>query len=60
MVNLSYWVFPAFSTLKELAPAYDWDALHANGLKLLSVGRFGPLRLPADWLSLGGQSPAPA
>ena len=60
VVNLSYWVFPAFSTLKELAPAYDWEALHANGLKLLSVGRFGPLRLPPDWLALGGQTPAPA
>ncbi len=60
VVNLSYWVFPAFSTLKDLAPAYDWEALHANGLKLLNVGRFGPLRLPPDWLSLGGQTPAPA
>ena len=60
MVNLSYWVFPAFSTLKQLAPAYDWDALSANGLKLLSAARFGPLRLPPDWLSLGGPAPAPA
>jgi len=60
VVNLSYWVFPAFPTLKELAPAYDWDGLRANGLKLLSASRFGPLRLPPDWLALGGQSPAPA
>lgn len=60
VVNLSYWVFPAFATLKQLAPAYDWDALHANGLKLLSASRFGPLRLPPDWLSLGGPTPVPA
>jgi len=60
VVNLSYWVFPAFPTLKQLAPAYDWDALSANGLKLLSAARFGPLRLPPDWLSLGGPAPAPA
>ncbi len=24
VINLSYWVFPAFSTLKQLAPGYDW------------------------------------
>ena len=60
VVNLSYWVFPAFSALKQLAPAYDWDALRANGLRLLRAARFGPLRLPPDWLALGGSSPAPA
>jgi len=60
VINLSYWVFPAFSTLKELAPEYDWDGLHANGLKLLSESRFGPRGLPADWQSVRGPSVAPA
>jgi len=60
VINLSYWVFPAFSTLKELAPEYDWDALRENGLNLLGESRFGPRGLPADWQSVGGQSLAPA
>ena len=60
MINLSYWVFPAFPTLKELAPEYDWDAVRENGLKLLSESWFGPRGLPADWQSVGGPSLAPA
>jgi endoglucanase len=60
VINLSYWVFPAFSTLKELAPEYDWDAVRENGLKLLGESRFGPRGLPADWQSVGGPSLAPA
>jgi endoglucanase len=49
VINLSYWVFPAFSTLKALAPEYDWDAVRENGLKLLGESRFGPRGLPPDW-----------
>ncbi|MBV8472983.1 MAG: hypothetical protein JO107_09345 [Hyphomicrobiales bacterium] len=60
IVNLSYWVYPAFPTLKELAPEYDWDGVRASGLKLLNDSRFGPLRLPADWQSAAGAATAPA
>jgi len=60
IINLSYWVFPAFPVLKALAPGYDWDALRENGLKLLVHSRFGPLRLPSDWQSVASKSPAPA
>jgi endo-1,4-beta-D-glucanase Y len=60
VINLSYWVFPAFSTLKALAPEYDWDAVRENGLKLLGESRFGPRGLPADWQSVGGPALAPA
>ncbi len=60
IVNLSYWVYPAFPTLKELAPEYDWDGVRASGLKLLNDSRFGPSHLPADWQSVAGAATAPA
>lgn len=60
IVNLSYWVFPAFSTLRELAPEYDWEALRESGLSLLNGSRFGPRQLPADWQSVGDGVIAPA
>jgi endoglucanase len=60
VVNLSYWVFPAFSTLQELAPEYDWAGLKLSGLKILGESRFGPLRLPTDWQSLKETIPHPA
>jgi endo-1,4-beta-D-glucanase Y len=60
VINLSYWVFPAFAVLKELAPVYDWEGLRENGLKLLAQSHFGPLRLPADWQSVDNASTAPA
>lgn len=60
VINLSYWVFPAFSTLKQLAPGYDWGGLEDNGLRILAESRFGPLRLPSDWQSVAGAQPAPA
>jgi endo-1,4-beta-D-glucanase Y len=58
VINLSYWIFPAFRVLKGLAPNYDWDALQENGLRLLGKSRFGPLDLPADWQSLSAALPA--
>jgi endoglucanase len=60
VVNLSYYVFPAFPRLKALAPEVDWDGVSATGLKLLRASTFGPLRLPADWIALGGGKPRPA
>ena len=60
VVNLSYWVYPAFRVLHDLAPDQPWDEVHASGLRLLSQSRFGPLRLPTDWLSIAGPKPAPA
>lgn len=60
IANLSYWVFPAFEPLAGIAPEYAWDALAGTGLDLLTRARFGPLRLPSDWIGLGGAEPAPA
>jgi endo-1,4-beta-D-glucanase Y len=60
VINLSYWVFPAFPVLKDLAPDHDWDGLRENGMKLLARSRFGPLHLPSDWQSLSSDPIMPA
>lgn len=60
VVNLSYYVFPAFPTLKTLAPEVDWDGVSATGLSLLAASDFGPLHLPTDWIALGTGAPRPA
>jgi len=61
LVNLSYWVFPAFESLAEVAPEVDWPRLRQSGLALIDGARFGPRRLPSDWISLKyGIEPAAA
>lgn len=60
VVNLSYWIFPAFSELALLAPGYGWFQVKTAGLELIRQSRFGPLRLPGDWVALGRHAPAPA
>ena len=52
VVNLSYWVFPAFGPLQRVAPDVDWAGLRRSGLALLDAAKFGPRRLPSDWISL--------
>ncbi|WP_421566067.1 glycosyl hydrolase family 8 [Ochrobactrum sp. EDr1-4] len=59
IINLSYWVFEAFPVLNEVAPSPKWNALKLSGLKLLSRSRFGSVKLPSDWISLG-EKPMPA
>jgi endoglucanase len=34
VVNASYWVFPAFSHLKQISPNVDWVGLALNGLDM--------------------------
>jgi endoglucanase len=60
VLNLSYWVFPAFERFKALDNQTDWAAVQTTGLKLIRESRFGPLRLPADWIAIGSGQPAPA
>ena len=60
VVNPSYWIFAAFPDLAPLAPRLDWVALHRSGLRVIEASQFGPARLPAEWVSLGGSRPAPA
>jgi endo-1,4-beta-D-glucanase Y len=60
VVNLSYWIFPAFKHLRAVSDAIDWDALTATGKTLIGLSRFGPRRLPTNWISLAATQPAPA
>lgn len=52
VVNLSYWIFPAFDALARVAPDVDWASLREAGLTLIDAAKFGPRRLPSDWISL--------
>ena len=54
VVNLSYWLFPAFKAFGRADHDSNWSALEQSGLQLLSRARFGALQLPPDWLSVNG------
>jgi endo-1,4-beta-D-glucanase Y len=54
VVNLSYYVYPAFARLKATAPEVDWAGLTQSGLDLLDATRPTPEALPPDWMSLKG------
>ncbi|MCJ2114749.1 glycosyl hydrolase family 8 [Methylobacterium sp. E-025] len=60
VVNLSYWVFPAFPRLAALAPEFDWGRLNTVGLDLMTRARFGTSRLPTEWIAMRGGVPKPA
>lgn len=53
MLNLSYWVFPAFAEFALVDNAAPWNAVRDSGLRLLQEGRFGRWGLPVDWMYLG-------
>ena len=60
IINLSYWVFPAIDRFKDLPGGAAWEGLGESGLALIDQARFGPARLPSNWISLSGRTPAPA
>lgn len=60
VVNLSYYVFPAFARLSIVAPEVDWGGLTQTGLDLLDLARPTPATLPADWISLKDGTAHPA
>ncbi|MBV1705911.1 MAG: cellulase [Hyphomicrobiales bacterium] len=60
ILNLSYFVFPAFERLQKMAPEGNWQRLVDSGLALLRSSRFGPAHLPAEWESIKGDKLAPA
>ncbi|MGE3247074.1 MAG: glycosyl hydrolase family 8 [Beijerinckiaceae bacterium] len=60
VINLSYYVFPAFSRLPIVAPEYDWSGLSQAGLDILKVARFGAARLPSEWISVRDGKVKPA
>jgi endoglucanase len=60
VINLSYWIYPAFQRLAQVEPKYDWNKLTKSGLALTEKARFGTLRLPLDWIAISGDKLAPA
>jgi endoglucanase len=60
VLNLSYYVFPALARLPLIAHEFDWAGLSRAGLRLIEKARFGPARLPSDWISLKRGEPQPA
>ncbi|ACK85574.1 glycosyl hydrolase family 8 [Methylorubrum extorquens] len=60
VINLSYWIFPAFPRLAAVAPEFDWDRLGATGRDLVLRARFGDAKLPTEWISMRGGQPQPA
>ncbi|MGH7859720.1 MAG: glycosyl hydrolase family 8, partial [Candidatus Binatia bacterium] len=52
VLNLSYWVFPAFDELAAIDPHPVWSRLSETGLALLHSVGFGRWKLPPDWLTL--------
>ncbi len=51
-VNPSYYIMPLFDELATVLPSPVWQDLRTHGLALLHDGRFGPWRLPPDWLEV--------
>ena len=60
VINLSYYVFPAFPRLKIVAPEYDWPGLVQSGLDLLKAANAQGSKLPPDWLSVRDTEVKPA
>lgn len=54
IVNLSYWIFPAFRALNKINTGAVWQELETSGLTLLRKARFSPWMLPPDWLLVEG------
>jgi endoglucanase len=52
-VNPSYYVWPALDAFAQLEPDI-WKPVINHGLRLIAKARFGPFRLPADWLDVKG------
>ena len=57
VVNLSYWIFPAFLDIKRIDPSYVWDNLYLSGKRLMADARFGKWNLPPDWLFVPNSGP---
>jgi len=57
LLNLSYYVFPAFPVLERLDPDPQWQDLRSTGLALLRRSRFGRWALPPDWMEWSDGGP---
>lgn len=60
VVNLSYWIFPAFNAFTTAFKDPLWRRLSESATTLLQEARFGKWRLPPDWLHVGDGPVRPA
>jgi endoglucanase len=60
VINLSYWVFPAFNAFAAAFKNPRWHELSDSGVTLLRTARFGKWQLPPDWLFVGKGPLGPA
>lgn len=60
VVNPSYLIFEALPVLAKLDEGAPWPKIYEDGLDLLAQARFGTFGLPAEWVSLHEEEPAPA
>lgn len=56
ILNLSYWLFPAFEEINRVDPDPVWPALAQSGQVLLGAARYGRWQLPADWVQVRGRT----
>lgn len=63
VVNLSYWVFPAFDRLAVLTPGPIWKQLTKSGMVHIEASQEFAAALPSDWFALdvenNTRAPAP-
>ncbi len=52
VINLSYWIYPAFQELGEIDPSPEWEKLIRTGIDLMTRAKFGDWDLPADWIAV--------
>lgn len=52
VINLSYYVYPAFRLFNRLDPHSSWKKLERDGLALTDLARFGQKRAIPDWVIL--------
>ena len=55
VLNLSYYIYPAFSRLHIVAPEIDWTGLTDSGLDLLKASFASPGGLPPEWVEVKGK-----
>ncbi|MGX1309723.1 endo-1,4-beta-D-glucanase Y [Amorphus suaedae] len=61
VVNLSYWIYPAFPYFNLVLPDGMWRALIESGLGLTLASASGRYMLPSNWTSVADpQRPQPA
>jgi endoglucanase len=52
IINLSYWIYPAFKDFSAFDKNPVWDKLTTSGQTLSQKARFGHWQLPPDWLEM--------